>query len=206
MASEQQPHSDEGSRDDSAPEAGLFRQYRLLIIVIGLGLVCTSGGVTALWFVWNASASRHSADLNEALAALDAGDDQKAARLASQYKSLSDWAPSDLAKIAYVLGVTTYRRAERIGGAGAADRYLAAARLLEEAADYGWPEGRGPEGWYLLGKSLYESGRYPAARLNLAKAAKLKQPRNRAESIRLLLASAYLEDDPPQLDAALEAK
>lgn len=203
MASVQQTNFDDGSRDDSAPPPSFFQRYRLLAIAIGLGLLCTSGGLTALWFVWNASVSSHSENLDAALAALDAGDDETAARIASQYKSLSDWSAADLAKVAYVHGVTTYRRAERSTGPQAAYRYLAASRLLDESADHGWPEGRAAEGWYLLGKSLYACGHYPASRLNLRRAAELKQPRRRAEEIRRLLASAYLEDDPPELDKAL---
>ncbi len=204
MASLQQMNPDDGSRDDSAPLPSLFQRYRLLAIAIALGIVCTTGGLTALWFVWNASVSSRPRDLDAALAALDTGEDATAARIASQYKSLADWSRADLAKVAYVLGVTTYRQAERSIGPEAAYRYLAASRLLEEAADYGWPEGRAAEGWFLLGESLFACGQYPAARLNLRRAAELKQPRRRGQEIRRLLAAAYMKDDPPELEKAFQ--
>lgn len=101
------------------------------------------------------------------------------------------------ATVAFARGaVAAYEAQEIIDPVKRRRRNLLAIRLLEEARDRGFPEGRRGEGLFLLGRSLATVDRNVAARETLREALAIAPP-ERAAVIARLLAKAYRSEPRP---------
>ena len=148
-------------------------------------------------------ASAEASSLDKALAKLDAGQYQQARDIAAELLGSTSLAYDELGGPAYVLGAALAHSAEdHWNEAERRSLYLIAARYLEEARDRRFPRGREASGLYLLGRSLFESGRYAQSLAPLLAAAEAN-PQRRTE-IYGLLAAAYRRDSDPQLELALQ--
>ncbi len=206
----QETRAEAASRDSNAPlGAGALRQAvgwaasnrrRAVLVIIAAGV---SVGVVVAGGVWVASLGRAESEvaLADVLALLDRGEYTQAKEAAETLRGQRTASLDDLAGAVYALGVATAEEADETVGRGRQDKFLLAARYLEEARSRGFPPGRRSRGLFLLGKSLYEGGRIPASRTFLT-AALRADPTNRAE-IHRLLAGAYLNDSAPDLEKAL---
>ncbi len=133
---------------------------------------------------------------------LEEGAYPKAKKLARKLKSQESLPPDETGKPLYALGVAVAHEAEDLAGSERTKRYLLASRYLEEANQYGFPTDYRANGFYLLGKSLFECGKMPEARTALLSAVKLNK--KRLTEIYSLLAKACAEDSRPKYDQALE--
>ncbi len=156
-----------------------------------------TGGVWVVGVIW----AEPKVTLAEVFEAIDSGSLEQAKDAANTLRSQNSATLEDIAGAIYVLGVATALEADDTWSKGKQQKYLLAARYLEEARSRGFPPGRRGQGLYLLGKSLFEAGRIPASRPFLT-AALRADPSNR-DAIHRLLAEAYLEDSTPDLKKAL---
>jgi len=172
----------------------------LLVAVVGLGTVV---GMTVVGLmIAGGGADVEQADPPAALHALDLGRFAEARRLAKALEQREDLPPEAWGVAAYVQGVAAAREAEETISATKRDFYLLAARFLKEARDRGFPANREDEGLLLLGRSLYFSGQYGAARDVLQEALKAKGAR--ATEVCRLLAGACQHGPEPPLAEALQ--
>ena len=139
--------------------------------------------------------------LAEVFEALDSGAYAQAKEVANALRSRESASLDDIAGAVYVLGVATAMEAEETWSRDQPQKYLLAARYLEEARSRGLPPGRRGMGLYLLGKSLYKAGQVAASRPHLT-AALEAAPQHQADAHRLL-AGAYRYDTTPDLPNAL---
>jgi tetratricopeptide (TPR) repeat protein len=162
------------------------------------------GAVVILWLSVGVKAPEppKKVEPEEVLQALDEGRFEEARRLAVTLPGQGEL-PADFWGLpAYAQGVAAFQAAELATSGGKKERYLVAARHLEEARDRGFPEGHENEGLFLLGKSLCYSEQYTASQAVLKEALKVN-PHRKAE-IHGLLASVDLNLPNPLLDQALE--
>ena len=139
--------------------------------------------------------------MDRVMAALDRGSYVEAGDLADQLQSQGTLRTDELGGPVFALGAAMAYEADDMWSREKSRYYKRAARQLEEARDRGFPPGRQGEGLYLLGKSLYMTGRIPAARTALLEALKANPPHK--TDIHRLLAGTYLEDVASEPEKAL---
>ncbi len=139
--------------------------------------------------------------LETVLEALDLRAYDDARDMAQRLKEQGTLPLAELGAPPFVLGAVAAYEGDDTWSKDKINYYLLAARHLEEARDRGFPAGRRAEGLYLLGRSLYFSGKIPASRRVLLEALKLYK--HQATEIHRLLAGAYLHDADPMLQEAL---
>jgi len=159
--------------------------------------------------VWLMLASAHNqaptqATYREALDALDRGAYVEARQLAKKVIGRVELPLDKLGGPSFVLGAAACHEGDDTWSNEKTNYYLLAARYLEEARDLGFPPGREAEGMFLLGKSLYLSGRIPGGRLVLRESLTVDQPTKTKTEIYRLLAGACLNDANPKLREALK--
>lgn len=206
--------------DDQQPKRTLKQRWRSLVTgvrmvpgwvmsnpklaALVLGACLVSVGSLALgWFVivWLRPAVE-PATLEAALEKLDQKQYLEAREMAERLRQQQDTLPIDeLGGPPFVLGAIAAHEADDTWSNDKTLRYMLARRYLEEARDRSFPPGREAEGMYLLGKSLYLSGRIPASRPVLLAALEMNE--HRKTDIHRLLAGAYLNDANPKLEEAL---
>ncbi|MHC4400131.1 MAG: tetratricopeptide repeat protein [Planctomycetota bacterium] len=174
---------------------------RVKAALLGGGLLVLVGGATTVMVVMATLPGPEPATLDEALDALDEGAYETARETAHALRAGGMSPDEPLGAQAFVLGAVAAYEADEAWDEDKRRLYLVATRYLEEARDLGFPASREGEGLFLLGRSLYLSGRMPACRPVLREALKAN-PRRETE-IRWLLAAAYLEDANPMLPEAL---
>ncbi len=163
---------------------------------LSIGTLVASG-------VWAVGAIRAEPEvtLAEVFKALESGVSAQAKEAANTLRSQESARLDDIAGAVYVLGVATAMEAADGWRRDKPQKYLLAARYLEEARSRGFPPGRRGRGLYLLGKSLYKGGQIPASRPHLTAA--LEAAPSHRPAIHRLLAGAYLGDSTPDLPKAL---
>ncbi len=169
---------------------------------LGAAACLAALGAAAFWFVMAGRGRFSEATLEKAMEALDSGAYDEA-RQAAETLRQAKLSPEDpLGAAPFILGAAAAYEADDAWNVDQKHLYLVASRYLEEARDLGFPPGREGEGLYLLGRSLYLTGRMAASRLALREALE-SDPWNATE-IHRLLAAALLEDADPKLLEALE--
>lgn len=139
--------------------------------------------------------------LEAALAALDSGDYAAARAFANAFGGEGPLTSEELRAKPFILGVAADHDANRLLGRQQRRLRAVAARYLSEAKALGFFEGREPEGLFLLGKDLYESGQ-PVESLSILEQALQANP-SRIE-VHRLLANAYVDQPEPQYHEALK--
>jgi len=165
----------------------------VLLIGIPVVLLLSAGG---------AQGEPETGSFAAALAALDQGDYAAARQIAESLRDSGDLPYEELGGPSFVFGVIAAREAEEKWGDERIRYYTLAASHLEQARDRGFPAGRAPEGHYIMGHSLFQSGRIPQSRAALRDALPVNP--DRQSEIHRLLALAYLQDANPKYEEALE--
>lgn len=143
------------------------------------------------------------ATLEQALAALDAGDDETARKIAMAVRSDPQLSYREQGGPLFVLGVAISHDAEKLWNPRERRLlHLVAAKYLQEARNHDFPPGREPEGAYRLGKSWFLAGE-PAPAIEALRSA-LELETAQAAQARKLLAESYLLVVPPQYERALK--
>jgi tetratricopeptide (TPR) repeat protein len=143
---------------------------------------------------------RRPVPLREVLAALDAGQTARAVELARVLRQTGVSEGEAAGGPAYVLGVAALRQAEGYLGDERRRHQEMAASYLAEARALGFPRGREAVGSYLLGRTLYELGRYEESRPVLQRALALNPQRR---DLSAMLAAALLRSRRPSPREAL---
>jgi tetratricopeptide (TPR) repeat protein len=180
------------------------RRHRLAAVGVGVaaltGLLLVFAGIRLLATV--IGGSQEQLTLAMALEAYDVADYVRARQIAETLARSKSLPYDDLGGPPFVIGAITFQDARLEVDPHRRKRlYLVAARYLDEAYKYGFPEGRQAEGLVMLGRSLYRSRQYAESILILREA--LQQNPHRAAELEGLLAGAYFRDDPPQYEKAL---
>ena len=162
----------------------------VLLFLIGNGIVLR---------IWLPALSKpeplSSAKMLQALAALDRHSLNDAKHLAMALKQSAQLDSSDRGGPLFVLGAVEAETAEQLPEAEQQAAFQSAARLLEDARQRGFPEGRQAQGMLLLGKCLYLSGDYVASRAALEEA--LQDNRQTDPAAFAMLADAYFRGADP---------
>jgi TolA-binding protein len=108
--------------------------------------------------------------------------------------------PQDRTPFLFLQGAALCAIAERVVPADKRDYYLTAANYLKEAAAYNFLPERAPEGWFLLGKSLFHCGELDQCRDPLRIALEDGYPHTK--SVYWYLSNAYFFGSPPDLQRA----
>jgi tetratricopeptide (TPR) repeat protein len=140
--------------------------------------------------------------VDDALAALDKGDEAYATRLAELLGKAKNLADDQRYGPPLVLGTLASRRADEVFGREKVRQQALAIKYLEEARDRGVPQARRGEALFLLGKNLYHSGQVAASESVFAEA--LPFAPEHATEIHHLLGQAYASGKDPQWAKALE--
>jgi tetratricopeptide (TPR) repeat protein len=200
------PPADEAkSANTAAPEprvrllslAGLKQPKVLIALFVVLFTIVVVGAI--LFRVSAPAAAPVTGD--DLVAALSAGDDIRAEKLAEQLQARNPTALSERIALRYVLGITQSRRADRMSGAASVKLHRQAAENLARAAEFGFPQVDAGEGLLRLGRSLLFSGQAEASREPLLAA--LEERAGDPLEIHRLLAEAYLREPRPQHKQAL---
>ncbi len=144
---------------------------------------------------------KRAVSLREVLGALDAGQTARAVELARILRERGVAEGEAAGGPAFVLGVAALRQAEGYLGDERRRYQEMAAGYLAEARVLGFPRGREAVGTYLLGRTLYELGRYEESRPVLRRAAALKPERR---DVSAMLATALLRSRRPSPRQALK--
>lgn len=160
----------------------------VVMVVVGVWLISLGG-----------NSDRVTAE--QVLKAYEQGEFTEAEELAKTLRDQPDPTSQDIAAATFVLGAIAAGDADNTFNEQRRKKYRVAARYLEEARDRGFPLDHAADGLFMLGKSLYESGRIPAARPVLVEALRVKKDKRWA--IYRLLSGAYLDDTRPDLEKAL---
>lgn len=171
---------------------------------IGGGLVAFTAATFAAWLILAQYATAPpSVTIEKTLAALDQGDDDRAAVLVEELRQSQTLTDAEMGGPLYVLGVLKTRDAERQGSEERREAdYLVASKFLERARSLGWPEGRTGDGLLKLGHSLIMAGEFDAGTEAITEALELK-PEHPGE-LHLLLAESLLAAPAPNYVGALE--
>ncbi len=181
---------------------GWVKKNRLRAVLLGCACLASVGGVVAAWMVISAQQRfGEPVTLDEVLEALDVRAYDKVREMAKRLQRQDTLSIEDLGGPVFALGAAEAYEAESAWSKDKINYYQLAAAYLDEARDRGFPPGRRAEGLYLLGTSLYLSGRISESRPVLLAA--LKSNKRKATEIHRLLADAYLSDANPQLEEAL---
>ncbi len=175
---------------------------RLRAVAVGVAALVSVAAMVAggLWLV-GARRTQPEVALTEVLDALDAGSYTQVKELADTLRQEESASLEDVAGAVYALGVAAAMEADDTWSVDRRKKFLVAARYLEEARSRGFPPGRRGRGLFLLGKSLYQGGRIPASRPFLTSA--IPADSSNRNEIHHLLAGAFFEDSPPDLQKAL---
>ena len=141
------------------------------------------------------------AELDEAFAALDGGDYSLVDQIVQGLGSERPLTVEELRAKPFLLGVVADHDADRLLGKRQSRLRMLAARYLNESRVLGFPPGREPEGMYLLGKDLYQSGQAEESVHVLTEA--LEHAGARRAELHRLLYSAYLVLPEPNFHQAL---
>lgn len=162
-------------------------------IAVGLGSVCA---VAIGFFVFiGQGEGKTQVTFQEALEAYDQRQFDLAEEKADLMLEQANLPPEEVGGPLFVLGAAASRRAADLYAEDRRTQYLKAARYLEEARDYGFPEGRDAEGLYLLGRSLFATGSEQQSRTFLQESLKLDK-RRRTEILQLLAAAEVAAANP----------
>lgn len=174
------------------------RHWFAVVLAAAVAAMLTIPLATQLWL--RGRAGRPVA-LRDVLAALDAGDTARAVELARLLRGRGVAEGEAAGGPAFVLGVAALRHSESYLG-DERRRYLEiAAGYLAEARVLGFPRGREALGTYLLGRTLYELGRFEESRPVLRRAAALNPQRR---DLSAMLAAALLRSRRPSPQQALK--
>jgi len=174
---------------------------KLATLVGGAGLAVLILAAFSTYFFLSGKRRTRPLDAEVLLAQLDRGDPHRAYDLAKRLHETDRATIEDEAAAAFVLGMTLAGDTDERWQHDRTNSYLLAARYLEEARTLGFPPGRKPEALFQLGRCLYLSHQYEAARDNL-QAALAANP-HRATEIHRLLAGAHLRAAEPDYPQAL---
>lgn len=181
---------------------GWVKKNRLRAALLGGACIVSVGGVVAAWMVIDAQQQYgEPVSLDQVLEALDVRAYDQVREMAKRLQKQDTLSIEELGGPVFALGAAAAYEAESTWSKDKINYYRLAAGYLDEARDRGFPPGRRAEGLYLLGTSLYLSGRIPESRPVLQAA--LKSNKRKATEIHRLLAAAYLNDANPQLEEAL---
>jgi tetratricopeptide (TPR) repeat protein len=185
----------------AAPQAP--RRWRLALMVLGVAVA----NLAVVWWLVGGRSGTNKADrpaapvtLKRALALLDAGRFRQARTAARTLRSAAR-DPSQAISATFVLGAASALEAEEFWGRERRALFATAAKHLGEAVKGGFPSDRQQQGWLLLGKSLFHSGRAAESRAPLNQA--LSFGGDSVGEVHRLLASAYRTGDAADLDQAL---
>ncbi|MCG8585079.1 MAG: tetratricopeptide repeat protein [Pirellulales bacterium] len=198
--------------DDAAPRfealrarlrqpAQWARENRLQSLIAGALSVLLLLAVVAIWPKSLGSIDTDEPSIATALEALDDRAYTEAREIAEKLRESETLPDDDLGAPLYILGAVVLHDAENVPKHDQQRFYTLAAEHLEEARDRGFPEGRRPDGLYLLGKSLFMAGQLARSRPILLEAIKTNE-RHRTELHRLA-ALAYLRDGAASKKIAL---
>lgn len=180
------------------------RQRWLLTILCGVGslTLLLGGGALAFWMLAAREETISVATLEQAFAALDAGELDEARLIAVELRTRDRLPPESRGGPAFVLGTAMAITASAAPNPEELrNLHEIAARYLQEAADIGFPPGFEAEGAFRLGESLFQVDRFAEAAPKLQTALQLKHPESAA--LHRMLATAYFLDSEPNLKAAL---
>lgn len=164
-------------------------------------LFTTAGSVACVVYAYRRSAER-AISMAAALDKLDAGEYARARKIAQRLQKSDRLTYDDLGGPPFVIGAAIVYEAEAAWKKDEQKQLHAlAARYLETASDYGFPDGRQEEGLLLLAQSLQEIGRYDRSLPFLQELDRPGSP-YRSETQRLL-AGAYLHATRPDFKRAL---
>ncbi len=169
-------------------------------LAVGCLLLFTAAPLLAVWVMRPSPPPPEPVTLARALAELDRGNHAAAGELAKQLEEAGALAEGEEGGPAFVLGVAASRRADRHHDESRSRHSLLAARYFLEARELGFPAGREAEGLFLLGKNLSRAHQWDASQEALEAALPLNA--EAASEIARLLAEAYLNDAPPELERA----
>jgi tetratricopeptide (TPR) repeat protein len=176
-----------------------LRGIAVMSVVIGLPLALLTLGV---YFLPKPEFKRR-ATIEEALQALDDGNFEQARKYALEVKGSPSLTYSNAGGPLYVIGMALAHDAHQQWNRE--QRVLlcqAAARFLEEARSYDFPEGRAAEGNLTMGHCYHEAGEPAKAIAALWRSIEEGTPQPALSE--WLLAESYRRLDPPQLEKALE--
>ncbi len=157
------------------------KTHRLLAAAVGGGALVAITCVVTLALVLAKDEEEIPPEvlLEQAFAALDAGDRTTAAELAEKLRDAKSLLIDDVSGPPYILGIIAGERADESWGRDKPTLHLLAASLLKESHDHGFPPSREAEGAYQLGRHLYLAGKIAASRSPLKEAIGLQHPRAR---------------------------
>lgn len=178
-------------------------RYKLVVAFGGVGLVLLLSVALGLVLLQGKAVVEDAIPkLSLVFERLDAGDDIMATELAQRLRHKYGVTSEEVTGVAYALGVSRARLADRDIGDDQRRGYLVAARYLATVRQRGWPEGREAEGLWTLGRALFASRKWSEARGVLEEVLPLVPAE--ATAIHHMLARIWLAGDPPQWDRALE--
>ncbi len=139
--------------------------------------------------------------LAQAFSALDAENYEEASRIADLLGEEDTLSNDELGGPPYIRGAVAAHQAQMLWGKDQIRYHLLAARHLQQSEALGFPEGREEAGLEMLGKSLFESDQFVAARPVLEKA--LKGDPADSASLHGMLMNLYLHGADRDLKKAL---
>jgi TolA-binding protein len=174
------------------------RLQTTLIFGGGMSLLITAALVS--WLILAEQQRRaleEPVTMKQVLQSLDSRAFDEAKSLANRLLEQGGVKTEDLGGPAFALGAAAAYEADNAQGKDRDKLFRLAIHYLEDAYNRGFPADRREEGMFLLGKSLYESGRIQAG-ISILSAALNVSPRFRTE-ILFMLANSYLNDSKPDL-------
>lgn len=177
---------------------------RLRGALVGGGLVLLVVATVGTWlYLASLTVAEPPPTLEQALALYDEGDHEEARLLVIRMTEGTTQLEHTLAGPLFVLGAIKAKEAESQWSAALRQtNYQIAAKYLQEAKAFGFPPGREEEGGYLLGRSMIESGDN-AGGLDVLEEVAQEYP-DASENVHLALATAYMQANPPQNQAAMK--
>lgn len=174
------------------------RHWYAVLIAAALGAIV----IVPLATHWRAlHPPKRAVALREVLRALDAGQTARAVEMARILRARGVAEGEAAGGPAFVLGMAALKQAEGYLGDERRRYQEMAAGYLTEARVLGFPPGREAVGTYLLGRTLYELGRFEESRPVLRRAAALNPERR---DLSAMLATALLRSRRPSPRQALQ--
>ncbi len=177
-------------------------------IAAGLIVLMLMAGIGVAWtYMVNLAIAAEREKLNEALAALDAGNYEQARLLVRHVLASGAVPSSEYGTPLFVLGaVKTHDAGNEVVPEQRRTQYLVATRYLSKARSYGFPAEREKQGLLLLGKSFVESLEIDQS-IEVLSSALEAPPRAGGQlnvAIHRLLAEAYMLLPKPDYELALQ--
>lgn len=166
-------------------------------LIVGVALVLVTVGTIGTWLVLaSLAAPPVPITIDDALAALDEGDLDRAGLLVERMQEQQTLTTSEYGGPLFVLGaIKTHEADQQWSAERRRADYLVASRYLKEARDLGVPESRREQGDYLLGQALVESDQLAEGAIVLEDALDAGSPFE-TDIHRLLAEAHYFEHDP----------